>query len=77
MTKSYKMKTTKVIILFAVLIITASFKTETINPESTEYPKPNGVENMLFYVQRTINSNTIVYTLNQDNKFSHSKIVWH
>lgn len=64
--KSNKMKITKVILLSAVIIMTASFKKETINPEITVYPKPEGVENMLFYIQRTINSNTIVYTLNQD-----------
>ncbi|MBS1650604.1 MAG: DUF4833 domain-containing protein [Bacteroidetes bacterium] len=29
-----------------------------------EYPSPEGISNLLFYVQRTINSNTIVYTLN-------------
>lgn len=60
------MKITKAIFLFAILIITASFRTEIINSENNEYPKPEGVENMLFYVQRTINANTIVYTLNQD-----------
>ena len=34
-----------------------------------EFPKPNGVSNLLFYVQRTVNANTIVYTLNiNENK---------
>jgi len=29
-----------------------------------DFPKPKGVKNLLFYVQRTININTLVYTLN-------------
>lgn len=59
------MKFKKLSLLIVVLIITVSFKNETINSEST-YPKPEGIENMLFYIQRTINANTIVYALNQD-----------
>jgi hypothetical protein len=55
------MKTNNIFILLLIMALTTSFKTE-IN----SYPKPEGVDNMLFYVQRTINSNTIVYTLNQE-----------
>lgn len=37
-------------------------------PADTVYPKPLGQRNMLFYVQRTPNINTIVYALNVDEK---------
>lgn len=53
------------IVLMIVLIIASSFKPETVI-ETNAFPIPVGVDNMLFYVQRTINSNTIVYVLNQD-----------
>lgn len=74
------MKFKKIVLLLVVLITTASFKTEMIKFETT-YPKPEGVENMLFYVQRTINTNTIVYTLNQDkdgnlNEKEPIKVYW-
>jgi hypothetical protein len=50
-------------------------------PVEVSFPKPEGVENMLFYVQRTINANTIVYTLNQDengnlNENEPIKVFW-
>jgi len=32
-----------------------------------DYPEPSGIENMLFYVQRTVNTNTIIYELNLDS----------
>lgn len=74
------MKFKKISLLLVILIITASFKMETINSGLT-YPKPEGIENMLFYVQRTINANTIVYTLNQDkegnlNEIEPIKVYW-
>ncbi|GAA0538790.1 DUF4833 domain-containing protein [Chitinophaga japonensis] len=35
-------------------------------PERPKFPVPSGIPNMLFYLQRTPNSNTIVYDLNLD-----------
>jgi phosphatidylglycerophosphate synthase len=35
-------------------------------PERPKFPIPSGIPNMLFYLQRTPNSNTIVYDLNID-----------
>ncbi len=32
--------------------------------DPAEFPVPNGKENMLFYVQRTFNKNTLIYELN-------------
>ncbi len=32
-----------------------------------KYPKPEGISNLLFYVQRTHNTNTIIYELNVDS----------
>lgn len=55
------MKTKNIVFLFILLILTTAFKID-----DSSYPKPEGVDNMLFYIQRTINCNTIVYALNQD-----------
>jgi len=52
-------------LLLAVVVLTSSFK-HVINSYTIPLPVPQGVNNMLFYVQRTINENTIVYTLNED-----------
>lgn len=32
-------------------------------PES--YPVPNGIDNLLFYIQRNLNMNTVIYALNR------------
>lgn len=74
------MKLKKILLLLVVLIITTSFKMEIVDSELI-YPKPEGIDNMLFYVQRTINANTIVYTLNQDkdgnlNEKEPIKVYW-
>lgn len=38
------------------------------NYKSAEfYPIPEGIDNMLFYIQRSVNANTIVYALNTDD----------
>lgn len=50
-------------ILMLLLITTASFKSSS-NKTEISLPTPEGIDNMLFYVQRTINANTIVYELN-------------
>ena len=56
----------KVTFLFGILILLSSFVNDRSRLSIGTYPKPQGIENLLFYVQRTINHNTIVYTLNQD-----------
>lgn len=53
-------------LLMLLVITTASFK-PSLNKKDITFPTPQ-VSNMLFYVQRTINENTIVYTLNEDSK---------
>ncbi len=70
-----------IFILFGILLITASFTPKAIVTDANSYPKPEGVDNLLFYVQRTINANTIVYTLNQDkdgnlNEKEPIKVYW-
>jgi hypothetical protein len=40
---------------------------KTKEKEKKEFPKPN-VKNMLFYVQRTFNINTLIYALNTNEK---------
>ncbi len=54
-----------IVFLMFVLFTTSSFKS-SFNKKDINLPIPLGVYNMLFYVQRTINENTIVYTLNED-----------
>lgn len=56
----------KLTYLFGILILLSSFVNERIGWSISTYPDPQGIENLLFYIQRTINHNTIVYTLNQD-----------
>lgn len=70
-----------IFILLGVLLITASFTPKLNVTGVNTYPKPEGVENLLFYIQRTINSNTIVYSLNQDedgnlNEKEPIKVFW-
>lgn len=72
------MKRYIIFILLSIVGITAVSFTPAANDT---FPKPEGIENMLFYVQRTINTNTIVYTLNQDkdgnlNESEPIKIYW-
>lgn len=38
------------------------------NPSPIQFPKPAGVENQLFYLQRDPNTNTIIYQLNVNTK---------
>lgn len=52
------------VILF--LFLFSSFRNKIA--ENSTFPVPAGIDNMLFYIQRTINSNTIIYQLNTDKK---------
>ncbi|CAN5181139.1 hypothetical protein BH09BAC5_BH09BAC5_03170 [soil metagenome] len=61
------MKLRNLSFLAVLLMLMTSFKSDHLDSGILDYPKPEGVENLLFYVQRTINSNTIVYTLNEDS----------
>lgn len=47
----------------------SGFKFSTIfsEPQDT-FPVPNNIKNQLFYLQRTTNTNTVVYTLNVNDK---------
>ncbi len=36
--------------------------------ENKKFPKPTGIKNMLFYIQRSMNTNTIIYELNISEK---------
>lgn len=60
--------TTVIILLFTIVVNSSFTKLDLITKSITKYPTPEGVNNMLFYVQRTINTNTIVYTLNLDKE---------
>ncbi|MBK7311916.1 MAG: DUF4833 domain-containing protein [Sphingobacteriaceae bacterium] len=65
-------------LLILIVVISTSFKATDLN---NSFPTPGGIDNMLFYVQRTINSNTIVYELNTDkdgiiNEKEPIKVYW-
>jgi len=47
-----------------------SFKTgiSKFPTDQNNFPKPDGISNLLFYVQRTINTNTIIYELNVNSE---------
>jgi phosphatidylglycerophosphate synthase len=58
-------------VLFMATGITAGAHTPYLSATTVEaqdtFPVPKGVSNMLFYLQRTPNTNTICYTLNLSN----------
>lgn len=55
----------KCLFSFIILVIICSgIQGQTKAKGKDDFPNPKGVENLLFYVQRTINTNTLIYTLN-------------
>ncbi|MGZ4037555.1 MAG: DUF4833 domain-containing protein [Bacteroidia bacterium] len=57
----FNLKGACLLILFFIL---TGFQTEPLSRDKKAFPKPEGIKHLLFYVQRTININTIVYELN-------------
>src|SRR6185312_3869283 len=58
-------------VLGFLLLLFASFTNDPGNggdKEKKVFPKPDKISNMMFYVQRTFNTNTIIYELNVDEK---------
>ncbi|HWY13093.1 MAG TPA: DUF4833 domain-containing protein, partial [Bacteroidia bacterium] len=55
------------VLFFLKLFLFISFVADAQNKTKKVFPKPE-VKNMLFYVQRTMNINTIIYELNLDAK---------
>ena len=47
-----------------LVLICSGTQSQTKTNGKSEFPSPKGIENLLFYVQRTINTNTLIYTLN-------------
>lgn len=58
----------KFFVLGILLLLFGSFTTDPGGGEKKEFPKPDKISNMLFYVQRTFNTNTLIYELNFDEK---------
>ncbi|MFO0321533.1 MAG: DUF4833 domain-containing protein [Bacteroidota bacterium] len=62
-----KIKNSKLrIFYFLQTFFLASFTLLAQTKTTKIFPKPEGIKNMLFYVQRTMNTNTIIYELNLD-----------
>ena len=58
----------KIIMFFIILIIYPTIRNDTYGQKSSkQYPKPPKTEKHLFYIQRSMNTYTIVYDLNNDN----------
>jgi hypothetical protein len=62
------LKFTKFFALAILLLVFGSFTKDPGGKEKKEFPKPEKITNMLFYVQRTFNINTLIYELNLDEK---------
>ena len=57
----------KITIAFLLFILITSFKSDKEKyPPRDTFPTPSGIENMLFYIQRAKDHNTIIYQLNID-----------
>ncbi|HKC69703.1 MAG TPA: DUF4833 domain-containing protein [Bacteroidia bacterium] len=62
------LKKLRFLVLALTLMLFGSFTTTRGGGEKKEFPKPDKIGNMLFYVQRTFNINTLIYELNFDEK---------
>jgi len=62
------LKSAKFFALGILLLIFGSFTNDPGEKEKKVFPKPEKIGNMLFYVQRTFNINTLIYELNVDDK---------
>ncbi len=62
------MKARVLVILAGIVILFTGFHNDKRDKEKKEFPTPQGIKNLLFYVQRTININTLVYELNVSDK---------
>lgn len=56
----------KTLMVIAIFILLTSFKSDNKYPPRETFPTPTGIENMLFYIQRAKDHNTIIYQLNTD-----------
>lgn len=62
------MRSISKLILLLSITSALSVKAQTLpaKDDKAGFPKPTGIKNMLFYIQRTLNTNTIIYELNTD-----------
>ena len=56
------------VILGILFLLFVSFHNAPAIQEKKVFPKPEKIKNLLFYVQRTTNTNTLIYELNVDEK---------
>jgi hypothetical protein len=71
MMKKWKCKNCKIVkpyffLMLALLLFSGILSAQM--KEGKSYPKPEGVKHLLFYVQRSLNANTLIYTLNLNEK---------
>jgi hypothetical protein len=75
------MKRPGIVVLMLLFILPATSFRPAPGNGNTSYPAPKGIDNMLFYLQRTVNSNTIVYEPNLNangsiNEADPIKVYW-
>ena len=59
----------KILILFVgILFFFTGFQNAKGDKDKKDFPKPEGIKHLLFYVQRTVNINTLIYELNMTDK---------
>ncbi len=71
MTLLKKFSLSHILLLSLLFLFTSSFysqNSKSKEKEKKEFPKPKDIKNMLFYVQRTFNTNTLIYALNANDK---------
>lgn len=66
----YRINIRKLGFSFLTLLMFTTIQTyaQSKNPSPINFPVPKNVENMLFYLQRDPNTNTLIYALNFDEK---------
>ena len=57
-------KSKRLIVLGIIFISSVSFQNQEKAIAKDNFPVPKGIKHLLFYVQRTLNINTIIYELN-------------
>jgi len=64
-----RFKSRNIFFIAILFLMCVSFQSEPASEKNKKvFPKPENIENMLFYVQRTMNINTLIYELNIDDK---------
>lgn len=70
---SIKTSIMKGLVIIVICLSPYQFLSQNLKENNTEFPAPKGNPNQLFYLQRTKNTNTVIYELNKKNGLLDSK----